>query len=191
MTWGLLLLFVLLTAPVRLGIKIQWEKGVLHGTLGGMVWGIRARIPFAVSRSPAGQLALCAFFRGRRLALPAQKIDAKGVVRRLLVMRKGGKSGKKLLKLVRLQALSVDLRAGGLDAGRLALTVGLLRLASGFIPSLRFRCAPVLGGAWGLRGGCIAETRLGILLAAALIGYANSRRAKEEKKQPWIVPSET
>ena len=169
MAWVGLGLFLLFIAPVRAGIRVQWDENGQRGAAGVMVWGIQEQADFSLTRSAAGALRLTAAFRGKSLPLPRMKNrPALGMKLLGLLLKSNGKEAA-LRKLVRVNTLSVALRLGGADAAALALSAGALRAISGAMPFLRFQCVPSLNGKTALRAVCIAEARLGILLVAWLL----------------------
>ena len=179
MIWWGLALFLLLIAPVKAGVRLQWDENGLRGAVGLMVWGWREQADFSAGRNPAGRWALTAAYRGKNLPLPAEKGNAGTILKLVGLLLKSNGDGAALRKLVRVDTLDVALRLGGQDAAALALGAGFLRAVGGALPFLRFQCLPALGGKSGLRAVCIAEARLGILLAAALIW----KKSKERKKK--------
>ena len=156
-----------------------------------MIWGLRDQVDFTAARNAAGVMRLTAAFRGKNLPLPVRKGGAGRALRVLgLLLRSNGKDAA-LRRAVRVDTLAVSLRLGLQDAAALALAAGFLRAAGGTVPGLRFRCRPALGGKSGLQAVCIAETRLGILWAAALRTFVRTHRAGRKEDKPWIIPSET
>jgi hypothetical protein len=169
MAWLALGLFLLLIAPVRAGVRVQWDERGLRGAAGLMVWGLREQADFTLKRNAGGAPRLTAAFHGNNLTLPHGKNRAEVGVKLLgLLLRSNGQEAA-LRKVVRVNTLNIVLRLGGSDAAALALGTGALRAVGGALPFLRFQCAPVLNGKTSLRAACIAEARLGILLAAWII----------------------
>ena len=169
MAWLGLALFLLIIAPVRAGVRVQWDENGLRGSVGLMFWGLREQADFTLNRSAAGTLRLNAAFHGKNMTLPQGKNRAELGVKLLgLLLRSNGQEGA-LRKLVKVNTLNIALRLGGGDAAALALGAGALRAVGGALPFLRFHCMPVLGGKTALRAVCIAEARLGILLVAWMI----------------------
>ena len=169
MFWWLTAVFLLLIAPVRAGVRVQWDENGLRGAAGLMVWGLREQADFSLARGAAGRLQLTAAFHGKSLPLPQRKSRA-GLGMKLLglLLKSNGKNAA-LRGAVRVNTLNVALRLGGGDAAALALTAGTLRAVGSALPFLRFRCVPALGGKTAFRAVCIAESRLGILLVAWLM----------------------
>ena len=166
MAWLGLALFLLFIAPVRAGIRVQWDENGLRGAVGLMVWGLREQADFSFGRSAAGQLRLAAVFHGKSLPLPQGKNRAGLGLKLLGLLLKSNGKNAALRGAVRVNTLNVALRLGGGDAAALALGTGAFRALGNALPFLRFRCVPALGGKTALRAVCIAEARLGILLAA-------------------------
>ena len=169
MAWFWLALFLLFIAPVRAGVRVQWDENGLRGAVGLMVWGLREQADFSLGRGASGQLRLTAIFHGKNLPLPQGKSRSGLGLKLLGLLLKSNGKGAALRGAVRVNALSVALRLGGGDAAALALAAGTLRAVASALPILRFRCVPALGGKTALRAVCIAEARLGILLAAWII----------------------
>ncbi|MBQ6960610.1 MAG: hypothetical protein IJP78_06505 [Clostridia bacterium] len=169
MVWLLTAVFLLLITPVRVGVRLQWDENGPRGAVGMMVWGLREQADFSLGRGAAGQLRLTAAFHGKSLPLPQRKNRAALGVKLLGRLLKSNGKNAALGRLVRVNAMNVALRLGGQDAAALALAAGTLRAIGGALPRLRFRCVPALGGKTALRAVCIAESRLGILLAAWII----------------------
>lgn len=167
--WLGLFLFLLLIAPVRVGVRLLWDEKGPRGAVGLMVWGLREQADFSLERGAAGNLRLTAAFHGKTLPLPQRKNRTGLGIRLLGLLLKSNGEDAALGRLVRVNTLNVALRLGGEDAAALALGAGALRAVGGALPFLRFRCMPVLGGKTALRAVCIAEARLGILLAAWII----------------------
>lgn len=169
MIWFILVLFILLISPVRAGMRVQWDEMGPRGAVGLMIWGLRGKADFSLTRGAAGSLRLTAAFHGKNLPLPQRKNRAELGVKLLGLLLKSNGKNADLKKLVRVNTLNVTLRLGGGDAAALALGAGTLRALGSALPFLRFRCMPVLGGKTALRAVCIAESRLGILLMAWLM----------------------
>ncbi len=169
MAWMALGLFLLLIAPVRAGARVQWDEKGLRGAVGVMVWGLRGQIDVRGARAGEGGPRLTAAFRGKTVKLPRRKKRTGMGLKLLRLMLKSNGKGAALRRAVRVRTLEVFLRLWAMDAAALALGAGALRALGGAVPALRFRCVPDLGGKSGLRAVCIAEARLGILLAAWII----------------------
>ena len=169
MAWLGLALFLLFIAPVRAGVRVQWDEKGLRGAAGLMVWGLREQADFSLNRSAAGIPRLTAAFHGKNLTLPEPKNRAELGVKLLTLLLKSNGREAALRKMVRVNTLNIALRLGGGDAAALALGAGALRAVGGALPFLRFQCVPCLNGKTALRAVCIAEARLGILVAAGLL----------------------
>ena len=169
MAWWLTAVFLLLIAPVRAGVRVQWDENGPRGAVGLMVWGMREQADFSLKRGTAGQLRLNAVFHGKSLPLPQRKNRVSFGMKLLgLLLKSNGKKAA-MGQLIRVNTLNVALHLGGGDAAALALGTGALRAIGSAVPRLRFRCVPALGGKTALRAVCIAESRLGILLVAWLL----------------------
>ena len=73
MAWFGLALFLLFIAPLRAGVRVQWDENGLRGAVGLMIWGLREQADFTLALSAAGQLRLAAAFHGKSLPLPKRK----------------------------------------------------------------------------------------------------------------------
>ena len=166
MAWLGLALFLLLIAPMRAGVRMQWDESGFRGAVGLMIWGLRDQVDVSGARNRAGQLRLTAAFRGKNLPLPKPKGGAGKMLKLVGLLLKSNGDGAALRKLVRVNTLRIALRLGARDAAALALCTGALRAVGGALPFLRFRCLPVLDGKTALHAVCIAEARLGTLLLA-------------------------
>ncbi len=93
--------------------------------------------------------------------------------------------------LVRFTALEAEICPGGPDAAGTALWAGLIRIIAGFFPRLRVRCRPAFNGKTSAVLRCIADTRLGIIIAVCLFGRLKSLRTGRKEEKKWIVPSRT
>ena len=169
MAWLGLALFLLLIAPVRAEARLVWDENGLRGAAGLMIWGLREQVDFSLNRSAAGALRLNAAFHGKSLTLPQGKNRAELGVKLLGLLLKSNGQEAALRKLVKVNTLDIALRLGGGDAAGLALGAGALRAVGGALPFLRLQCVPCLNGKTALRAVCIAEARLGILVAAGLL----------------------
>ena len=187
MGWISILLFLLLAAPVKAGARLQWEAGRLQGAVGVMVWGVRKQLTLRSTRGPDGKLLLSAAFQEKDVPLPPRmRRTGRGVKLLGLMLRSNG-SDAALRRLVRVDTCELFLRLGGQDAAALALSAGFLRAAASLLPFLRFCCVPVLGGKTAVRAACIAEARLGILLAALLWIKREERKDKKQKRAECSV----
>ncbi len=65
MAWLGIFLFLLFIAPVRTGVRLNWDENGLQGAVGLMVWGLREQADFSAGRDTAGTLRLTAAFRGK------------------------------------------------------------------------------------------------------------------------------
>ena len=180
--------FLLRITPVRLGAAAHWERGLPRAAVGVMLWGVAGRAAFYTSRDENGRLRLTASVFGKTVPLAPGKNRA-GQGLRLLLMALRSNSRQPLLRYtVKVRCLEARMRLGCRDAAWAALAVGLIRAAAAAVPLLRVQCVPALGGQTEVHLRCIADARLGTLLAAALAGRVKRRRGRKEEK-PWIIPS--
>ena len=174
--WGAAL-FLLLISPVRLGAALSWAGGGFRLAAGILVWGVRVRGRLDGARGEGDRLRLEAAVQGRPVALPQGKRGGAGALGRML--KRGG------LRFpwghaARLYALEGTVFLGGDDAAALALAAGALRALLARYPKVK--CFPSFGGECRGEIRCIAESRLGMLLAAGLVlAYRSRREIKEEK----------
>ena len=184
-------LFLLGITPVRLGAAVALGQGRPRWAVGVMLWGVRLQ----------GQLTV----KFRWMEGAPQAVLCLGKRQHILKPRAGG--GKRALALIRALlkteakrrapsgftrfSLSGAVRVGGEDAALVAQWTGALRALGGLLPGTEVACFPAFGGTWALRLRCIAETRLGILWAAALRTFVRTHRAGRKEDKPWIIPSET
>ena len=183
----LLILYLALITPVKLGAAVSAEGGPPEALVGVMIWGWRRVARLRVRRRD-GALRLCAEYRGKCVILgrgapggwsgKAAKALLRGLAGR-------GRRGRAL----RLCALEGFIRVGGRDAAETALLAGGLRAALAALPWTRFRCVPAFGGPTVLRLRCIARARLGTILSAGLLTAHSARRADRKEEKAWIIPS--
>lgn len=176
MSWTLLMIFLVLIAPVKAGALATVSKRGVRGAFGFMVWGVSVQGRFLLE---AGKREIR--IGSRPMKLPRKKSGRFSFSR---LIRSG--AWKLLRRGVTIQRADAQMQLGLRDAAAAALLAGLAQALSGLLPGVRFRALPRLGGPWELRAKCIAETRLGILLAAFAL-TALFRGQKEEKT--WIIPS--
>ncbi len=191
MAWAGIFLFLMLIAPVRVGARLRWEGELPRLAVGAMVWGARLQIDLKPVRSEGGRLRLAAQAGGKRIALPKRKKKAAQGLKALWLLLRANGAGARLRRMVKVRALEGTLRLGGQDAAALALTAGFLRSAAAALPFAHVRVDPALGGRSAVYARCIAETRLGILMAAGLLWYAQRRKAGRKEEKAWIIPSGT
>ena len=186
MAWLLLGIYGLLIAPVRLGALARWKDGEMRLALGVMLWGARAVARFRSGRDKKGALCLRGEWLGREVELhPRLPGRGQGLGRIL----GGGNGFRRLGGLVRFTALEAEICPGGPDAAGTALWAGLIRIIAVFFPRLRVRCRPAFNGKTSAVFRCIADTRLGIIIAVCLFGRLKSLRTGRKEEKKWIVPS--
>ena len=190
MAIALTILYALLAAPVRAGAMVRAGGGPMTGAAGVMIWGFRLQIRLEGGRNADGKPEIRFFFRGRRL-YPVRNRRPRELPRLLSLPKRLGPARTLLRRGVRLRALEIAARIGGQDAARVALLTGLIRALSPAAPIVRVRCEPAFGGGSALRARCIADARLGTLLAACLLGGISLLRAGRKEETSWIIPSET
>ena len=72
---------------------------------------------------------------------------------------------------------------------RIPVFCELFRIAAGFFPRAHIRCRPAFNGKTSAVFRCIADTRLGIIIAVCLFGWLKSLRTGRKEEKKWIVPS--
>ncbi|MBQ9262698.1 MAG: hypothetical protein IJ189_00635 [Clostridia bacterium] len=176
------ILFLLLITPVKVGVVLCLGGGPVRGEIGVMLWGVRLQGRFELKQ---GKPALS--FRGKPLHLPHRKTNRPSLLPMLKSLLGNGVPSPFRPAISILKA-EIIVDVGLQDAATVALLTGLLRSASVWLPVLKIHARPCFGGSSALHARCIAEGRLGMLLAAYLLAK-QGRKQKEE--QPWIIPSAT
>lgn len=175
------LLFLVLIAPVDLGAAVDWGAGGLRLRLGVRVWGVR--VQGEIVRQPQG---FALRLPGRTIRLAHSKRKRRGAVFFLRLWKKTGAARRLLFRGVRVQGAG-QMELGGENAAHIAWWAGWGRCVCAWLPGLRLQVVPRFdGGPSSFRGKCIVQTRLGILLAAWILGAAALRKKEET---PWSIPS--
>ena len=182
----LLLVYLALITPVKLGAGVSVGSGPPEGLVGVMIWGWK-RVAHIRVRRQDGIPRLCAEVRGHTVALRRSRKGWSGQAARTLL--RGLTDGKRGGRGLRLVTLDGFIQIGGMDAAVTALLTGGLRAALALIPSARVRCEPAFGGQTVLRLRCIAQARLGRIVAAGLMTALGTRRQGRKEEAPWIIPS--
>ena len=208
---GCVVLFIILIAPVKLGIRLRWQGGMhAEAALGVTMWGIRLQ---QTLHWPGTQDVK------RMAGREMQKKDAAANLQQTVEQAPGEKETDKagigwILRLIRtvaisdrarryfrrtsvLEQLQIHFRAACQDAALCALldaaAISLMGALRRRYPAGIFTCRAALQGPCVLQGVCIVRLRMGNLLAAAamgLIGYLVAGKKKEEKK--WsVIPLKT
>ncbi|MBR3018073.1 MAG: DUF2953 domain-containing protein [Clostridia bacterium] len=190
MRWILLGIFLLLIAPVRIGVLLRWEHGKLTLTVGTMVWGVRVQTMIKASRDEAGALLLTASLGQRILILrPGGQNAGKGI-KALGLMLKSNTDRAALRKMIQLQTLDIFVQIGGQNAAFTAMTTGFLQALNPMLPFAHIACRPSFNGETKALIRCIAGARLGILCLAWLRWRKRQRDSRKEETA-WSIPSET
>lgn len=187
MAWLLIILYTLAVSPVGIGFIFRWENGTARAAAGIMIFGIRASVRAQVKRDGEGKARLILLAGGRVIPVRREKGKRTGFEKivRALFAKKGGTGLKRVL---RRRTLEAKVQLGGENAAALALVAGFLRAVNGMAPGVMIRCRPVFGGETNVCVRCIAQARLGILLAAFLRALARRGKERKEEKE-WIIPS--
>ena len=190
MRWILMGLFLVLITPVRVGAVLRWAGHLPSLTIGLMIWGIQAQTEIRARRDEAGALLLTAALGRRNMTLhPGGKNAGKGLkILGLLLKSNGDRAVFK--KAVQVRALDAYLQIGGENAAFIAILTGFLQALNPLLPQANIVCRPSFHGSTKAYIRCIAEARLGILLAAWL-RWRRTRRAGRKEEQAWSIPSGT
>lgn len=190
MRWILLGLFLLLIAPVQVGAALRWTGHIPCLTVGVMIWGVRAQMEIRARRNKAGMLLLTATMGKRNLTLrPGGKNAGNGLKALGLLLKSNGDKAM-LKKAVQVRVLDAYLQIGGENAAFIAILTGFLQALNPLLPQANIVCRPSFHGSTKAYIRCIAEARLGILLAAWL-RWRRTRRAGRKEEQAWSIPSGT
>ena len=190
MRWILLGLFLLLIAPIQVGAALRWSGNMPSLMVGVMIWGIRAQTEIHAQRDEAGALLLTAAVGKRSLTLHPVRRNAGNGLKTLALLVKSNTKRAALKKLVRVRTLDVFLQIGGENAAFIALATGFLQALSPLAPKAKIVCRPSFHGDTKAYLRCIAEARLGILLAAWL-RWRRTQQASQKEEQAWTIPSGT
>ena len=185
---GVLLLIVdlALITPVKLGGAVSMGSGPPEGAVGVMIWGWK-RVAHIRVRRRDGAPRLCAEVGGRTVILRRSRKGWSGQAARMVL--RGLTDRKRNGRVLRLVTLDGFIQIGGQDAAATALLTGGLRAALACFPSARVRCFPAFGGQTVLRLRCIAQARLGTILAAGLMTALETHRQGRKEEGAWIIPS--
>ena len=187
MAAALIMVYLLLVTPLRAGALLAFKEGGLHGAVGVTVWGVRlqARLRFVRDESghPQWQREKDGFWLplGKRAGRPRQGLLL------LSLLRKGNRDGTPWKRLIQVTALRLQIRIGGENAARAALITGLLRSVFSLFPKAHADISPAFNGQTEGSFLCIAQARLGMLLAWGLGALLRPGRKEEHT---WIIPSE-
>ena len=186
MRWIILGLFLLLISPVRIGAALRWSGQLPTLVIGVMIWGVRVQTSIHAERDPAGTLLLTAALGKRPLHFGGKNAD--GSLQALAALFRSGSGRTALHGVVQVRKVELYLQIGGENAAFAALFTGLLRALNPLFPHAAIHCHPSFNGQTKVYARCIAETRLGILLAAWL---RRRRRHGQKEEAAWSIPSET
>ena len=190
MRWILLGLFLILITPVQVGAALRWTGHMPSLTVGVMIWGIRAQMEIHARRDTAGTLLLTATMGKRSLTLrPGGKNAGNGLKALGLLLKSNGDKAM-LKKAVQVRALDAYLQIGGENAAFIAILTGFLQALNPLLPQANIVCRPSFHGSTKAYIRCIAEARLGILLAAWL-RWRRTQQASQKEEQAWTIPSGT
>lgn len=187
--WVGIAAYLLLIAPIGLGLSVE-IAGVESGCVAAVrVWGVRVQVRFRLGRDAAGRLRLLSSRAGR----PERQTRGHGpaLLRVLRAVAKGDKARLLLQKGISLRQLRIRAVIGGRDAARVARITGLFSALCACAPGLDASLRPDFQGKTRIHIRCIACTRLGTLLAACALGALSFLRAGKKEEPAWIIPSDT
>lgn len=184
MPYVLVAAYVLLIAPMRVGLLVQWKKGKLSMTVGVMAWGIRRQFPFLLSRNAQGKLQLHVppfpFHRSRK-----KRRDLLSLLPRLIYVR------KKIKSAIHMRHFQLEARLSLPTAAGEAVTAAILaNLLHTLFPHGRFHIRPAYKENGGGTALCIVEFRLGTLLLAGVLWKTHRLSDNKKEEQVWSIPSE-
>ena len=182
MRWMLLGLFLLLITPLRVGAAARWTGHAPTLTVGVTVWGVRAQTEICFRRDEAGALLLTAGIGKKAIPLRLPGENAGNGLKALALLLRSNADRAMLRNAVRVSALDVFLQIGGQNAAFIALAAGFLQALNPLLPQANLVCRPSFGGETKAYLRCIAEARLGILLAAWLRWRKERRAGQKEEK---------
>lgn len=211
--WTILfiVLFIVLIAPVKLGIRLRWQGQMkAELALGVMVWGIRLnrKLYWPEQRDVARMAARTV--RGNDVSSNLQQkveqtendsmAESTGIgwiLRLIRTMATSDHARAYFRRTSVLERLDIYFRAGCRDAAFCALldaaAVTLMGMLRQRFPHAVFQCRAALNVHCALQGTCIVRLRMGNLLASAamgLVAYLVTGKKKEEKK--WsVIPLKT
>lgn len=176
--------YLVLIAPIKVGLLVQWEKSRFSITVGLMLWGIRKQFPFLWQRSPEGKISLHApfplSFKRRK-----RRKDLLSLLPRLLYVRKKIRLGIHLRRFQLHALLSLP------DAAQTAKMCGLLSAVFALLfPHGHSRFLPSFQGKNRGQGVCIIDFRLGTLLMAILLWKSHELSHNKKEENTWSIPSE-
>lgn len=183
MAYGLLFLYVVLIAPLRVGAKLGWEKGRLFLTVGVMVWGIRKAFSFFLEKKEGHWQGHFPLFPGKRRRKKGR--DLLSLPLRLLAVR------KKMPVGIRLHAFQARVQLHLPSAAQTAQACGLLSaLLSLLFPRGESRVLPAYTGPNSGTLLCILDFRLGTLCLAGLYFLLHRPANNQQEEKTWNIPSQ-
>lgn len=184
MPYVLIAAYVLLIAPMQVGLLLQWKKGKLSMTVGLMAWGVRKRFPFLLHRNEQGKLQLhIPHFPIRRSR--KKRKDLLSLLPRLIYVRKKIKSAIHVRHFQVEASLALPTAAG--EAICATLLTSLLHM---LFPHGRCHIRPAYKDTGGGTALCIVDFRLGTLLMAGILWKTHRLSDSKKEEQVWSIPSE-
>lgn len=189
MAWAGIAVYLLLIAPVALEVRAELAGESSRCVFAVRVWGVGVQGMLYPGRDAAGRLRLFSSLAGR----PGRESGGHGGAawRFIRALARADKARALLRRGVSLRRARIAGQIGGEDAALTALLTGLLGALCACVPALTGRLSPAFHGKTCVRLGCIAFSRLGILLAACALGAVSFLRAGKKEDTPWSIPSET
>ena len=186
---ALVALFLVLIAPVKAGAALVWnQRNALGIKLGVMIWGVPLQMQISLKRNGKGEPYLERRFMGKARPLRPRGAKGKSGIKALKAI---GGARALLFRLIPVKKAYAFIQLGGENAALSAVLCGMLQILNALIPGVEIACRPRYGGEWGIKALCIAQARLGTLIAVGLPVYFKIKAASGKEKEPWIVPSET
>lgn len=184
MPYVLVAAYVLLIAPIQVGLLMQWKKGKLSMTVGVMAWGIRKQFPFLLSRNEMGKLKLHVpsfpFHRSRK-----KRRDLLSLLPRLIYVR------KKIKSAIHVRHFQVEARLSLPTAAGEAIYANIITsLLYMLFPNSCCRIRPAFEENGGGAALCIVDFRLGTLLWAGILWKFHRLSDSKKEEQVWSIPSE-
>lgn len=186
MAWAAIFLYLVLIAPVDLGIAAELDGERSHGRVAIRVWGVERQGRFSLMRDAQGKLRLMASWAGRT---EKPSGGGPGLLRLARALVRADKARALLRRGVSLRRLQLGAVIGGADAAQTALFTGLLRAVAGHFPRLQCRFRPAFGQRSRASLRCIVSVRLGMIGAAGVLGLLSLWRTRKKEETAWIIPS--
>lgn len=189
--WLLIVLYLVLITPVQGGVVFFAGEGRQGGAAGVLIWGIALQRQFQLTRDGEGRLRLESGPKGK-----SQKPErdapkkARKYIRILRALVRGDHARRLLKKALHISVLEGSVGVGTENAAHTALLCAALQGISSLLPQARLHVWPRFNGKSTLRLRCIVSARLGILLAACLLGAISYLLSGKKEEKAWNIPSD-